>query len=318
MNPRTRTACVSLLLLLFSGPGRHGEAEGAIVGWGQRVILEPSAFDGIVAADGGWKHSVALGPNGSSWPGGTIPTVSAVSPSRTSDSWRSRPTAITPWRSGLTARSCSGEETIHLAVPELGLRSCCHRVEFRPRLEVRRPGLGLGIQPPGVSIAQHGLRRDRRGVRSLSGAQVRRIDRRVGEQSVRAVQRALAEQRVRGDCGGGDRQPRSQGGRLDCGVGVQSVATCRSRTRGSSRWSAAMFMCLALRADGSIAAWGGNSEGQCDVPEPNEGFVAIGAGVITALGSEVMVPWSGGARVGFSQSYVPDPHPHIVAISAKE
>ena len=35
----------------------------------------------------------------------------------------------------------------------------------------------------------------------------------------------------------------------------------------------------ATGADGSIAAWGDNSQGQCNVPEPNAGFVAIAAGL---------------------------------------
>ena len=35
---------------------------------------------------------------------------------------------------------------------------------------------------------------------------------------------------------------------------------------------------LGLKADGSIVAWGYNSHGQCSIPEPNSGFVAIAAG----------------------------------------
>jgi alpha-tubulin suppressor-like RCC1 family protein len=35
---------------------------------------------------------------------------------------------------------------------------------------------------------------------------------------------------------------------------------------------------LGLRADGSVAAWGQNDRGQCDVPSPNEGFIAVAAG----------------------------------------
>jgi len=35
---------------------------------------------------------------------------------------------------------------------------------------------------------------------------------------------------------------------------------------------------LGLRADGSIVAWGRNETGECNVPEPNTGFVAVAAG----------------------------------------
>ena len=35
---------------------------------------------------------------------------------------------------------------------------------------------------------------------------------------------------------------------------------------------------LGLKADGSIVAWGYNDYGQCNVPSPNTGFVAIAAG----------------------------------------
>ena len=41
---------------------------------------------------------------------------------------------------------------------------------------------------------------------------------------------------------------------------------------------------LGLRDDGSVAAWGYNSQGQCNVPAPNSGFVAIAAGSAHSLG----------------------------------
>lgn len=41
---------------------------------------------------------------------------------------------------------------------------------------------------------------------------------------------------------------------------------------------------LAMKEDGSVAAWGSNSSGQCNVPAPNEGFVAVAAGWFHSLG----------------------------------
>src|SRR5512136_2040726 len=41
---------------------------------------------------------------------------------------------------------------------------------------------------------------------------------------------------------------------------------------------------LGLRANGSIAAWGSNDRGQCNVPAPNSGFVAVAGGGHHSLG----------------------------------
>ena len=35
---------------------------------------------------------------------------------------------------------------------------------------------------------------------------------------------------------------------------------------------------LGLKSDGSIVAWGDNEDGQCNVPSPNTGFVAVAGG----------------------------------------
>jgi len=52
-------------------------------------------------------------------------------------------------------------------------------------------------------------------------------------------------------------------------------------------FSAVVFLLVpgvAEGSDGSIVAWGSNYSGQCDVPEPNEGFVAVAEGANFSLG----------------------------------
>ena len=41
-----------------------------------------------------------------------------------------------------------------------------------------------------------------------------------------------------------------------------------------------------MPAQASIVAWGGNTDGQCDVPAPNSGFVAVAGGGFHSLGLE--------------------------------
>ena len=48
--------------------------------------------------------------------------------------------------------------------------------------------------------------------------------------------------------------------------------------------TAGEYHCLGLKADGSIVAWGRNDNGQCNVPAPNSGFVAVAAGYVHSLG----------------------------------
>ncbi|MBI5863439.1 MAG: hypothetical protein HZB38_02785 [Planctomycetes bacterium] len=67
--------------------------------------------------------------------------------------------------------------------------------------------------------------------------------------------------------------------------------------------------------NGSIVAWGENSEGQCSVPAPNRGFVAIGGGGYHSLGLKgdgSIVAWG---RNNSQQCDVPAPNTGFVAVA---
>ena len=73
---------------------------------------------------------------------------------------------------------------------------------------------------------------------------------------------------------------------------------------------------LGLRPDGSIVGWGDDSNGQCDVPSSNTGFIAIAAGGYHSLGLKQdgsIVAWG---RNNIGQCNVPEPNTGFTAIAA--
>jgi len=67
-------------------------------------------------------------------------------------------------------------------------------------------------------------------------------------------------------------------------VGWGSQVVGVDTSAGFTTIAAGDFHNLGLKEDGSVAAWGNNSSGQCNVPAPNSGFVAITAGEYHSLG----------------------------------
>jgi hypothetical protein len=73
---------------------------------------------------------------------------------------------------------------------------------------------------------------------------------------------------------------------------------------------------LGLKSDGSILAWGGNWNNQCNVPSPNTGFVALAAGGGHSLALQQdssIVAWGYNNRGKWN---VPSPNTGFVAVSA--
>jgi hypothetical protein len=79
-----------------------------------------------------------------------------------------------------------------------------------------------------------------------------------------------------------------------------------------------------LKYDGTIVAWGADAQGQCDVPAPNRGFLAIAAGLQHSLGLKsdgTIVGWGnnyGDAYNYLGQSQPPVHNSDFVAIAAGE
>jgi hypothetical protein len=73
---------------------------------------------------------------------------------------------------------------------------------------------------------------------------------------------------------------------------------------------------MGLRSDGSVAAWGDNTYGQCNVPYPNSGFVAIAAGSQHSLG----LKWDGSIAAwgdtAYGQTGVPTSAQGAFAVAA--
>jgi alpha-tubulin suppressor-like RCC1 family protein len=73
---------------------------------------------------------------------------------------------------------------------------------------------------------------------------------------------------------------------------------------------------LGLKSDGSIVAWGDNDLGQCSVPSPNTGFLAVAGGAYHSLGLKSdgsIVAWG---RNDYGQCSVPSPNTGFLAVAA--
>jgi len=73
---------------------------------------------------------------------------------------------------------------------------------------------------------------------------------------------------------------------------------------------------LGLKQDGSIVAWGWNNHGQCNIPSPNSGFVAVAAGCYHSLGLKQDGSILAWGDNYFGQCDVPSPNSGFIAIAA--
>lgn len=82
------------------------------------------------------------------------------------------------------------------------------------------------------------------------------------------------------------------------------------------------FHCLALKADGTVVAWGSNEEGQCNVPPGLSNVVAIAAGSdhsVAAKADGTIVGWGAGSPTGSvdsGQATAPTGLTNVVALAA--
>jgi len=80
--------------------------------------------------------------------------------------------------------------------------------------------------------------------------------------------------------------------------------------------AAGYYHSLGLKEDGSIMAWGDNDYGQCDVPEPNEGFIAVAAGGAHNLGIKADGSIAAWGWNEYGQCNVPEPNAGFIAVVA--
>ncbi len=73
---------------------------------------------------------------------------------------------------------------------------------------------------------------------------------------------------------------------------------------------------LGLKSDGTIVAWEYNSRGQCDVPLPNADFVALAAGDLHSLGLKSDGMIVAWGRNDHGQCDVPAPNADLAAVAA--
>jgi len=102
--------------------------------------------------------------------------------------------------------------------------------------------------------------------------------------------------------------------------GCNSYGQCNvpSPNAGFVAISAGVDHSLGLKADGSIVAWGRNSSGQCNVPSPNAGFVAVSGGYVHSMGLKENGSIVAWGGNGDGQCNVPSPNTGFVAVAAGE
>jgi alpha-tubulin suppressor-like RCC1 family protein len=73
---------------------------------------------------------------------------------------------------------------------------------------------------------------------------------------------------------------------------------------------------LGLKADGSIVAWGYNDYGQCSVPIPNAGFIAVAGGGFHSLGLKPDGSIVAWGWNNYGQCNIPSPNTGFIAVAA--
>lgn len=77
-----------LLAMLASAGPAQAQVKGSIVGWGDVVVVGPSAFKNLMAIAAGSQHSLGLKSDGAVVAWGTTPTDSVNCRRQTRVSWR--------------------------------------------------------------------------------------------------------------------------------------------------------------------------------------------------------------------------------------